>query len=55
MFSDDLLERVFGRSDVSVVPLGFQSTMIHAIEEELEKEEKEKNVDEFQPGEYKYS
>ncbi len=55
MFSDELLEKVFGREDVSLVPLGFQSTMIHAIEEELEKEEKEKNVDKFQSGEYSYS
>ena len=38
MITDEILERIFSREDVAKVPLIYQSTMIHAIDEELEKE-----------------
>lgn len=36
MFSDEILEKVFSREDVQKIPLVYQSTMIHAVEEVLE-------------------
>ena len=44
MFSDEILEKIFGRDDVMKVPLSYQSTMIHAVEEVLEEVKKEKDV-----------
>ena len=41
MFSDEILEKIFGRDDVMKVPLSYQSTMIHAVEEVLEEVKKE--------------
>lgn len=41
MFSDEILEKIFGREDVMKVPLSYQSTMIHAVEEVLEEVKKE--------------
>lgn len=38
MITDEMLERIFSREDVAKVPLIYQSTMIHVIDEELEKE-----------------
>lgn len=45
MITDEILERIFSREDVAKVPLIYQSTMIHAIDEELEKEKSEDNED----------
>lgn len=39
MFSDEILEMIFAREDVSKVPLIYQSTMIHAIEEVLDSDD----------------
>nr|DAE80898.1 MAG TPA: hypothetical protein [Bacteriophage sp.] len=36
MITDEILERIFSREDVAKVPLIYQSTMIHAIEEVLD-------------------
>ena len=44
MFSDEVLEKIFMREDVTKIPLIYQSTMIQAIQEVLEQEEK--NADE---------
>lgn len=41
MFSDNTLERILSRKDVSKVPFVYQSAMIHAIQEVLEEEEKD--------------
>lgn len=38
MFSDKILEKIFEREDVTKVPLIYQSTMLHAIQEVLEQE-----------------
>nr|DAE33463.1 MAG TPA: hypothetical protein [virus sp. ctQ5V6] len=38
MFSDNVLEKILSREDVSKVPLVYQSAMIHAIQEVLEEE-----------------
>ncbi len=37
MFSDDVLEKIFIHPELTNVPIVHQSTMIHAIEEVLEK------------------
>ena len=50
MFSDEILEKIFGRDDVMKVPLSYQSTMIHAVEEVLE-EVKEENANESNESE----
>ena len=39
MFSDEILEKIFISQDVRKVPLTYQSIMVHAVEEVLEKEE----------------
>jgi hypothetical protein len=39
MFTDEILEMIFAREDVSKVPLIYQSTMIHAIEEVLDSDD----------------
>lgn len=36
MFTDGVLERIFSRPELHSVPVGYQSTIIHAIEEALE-------------------
>lgn len=41
MFSDEVLEKIFGREDVMKIPIVYQSTMVRAIQEVLEQEEKE--------------
>lgn len=41
MFSDEILEEIFSRKDVMKIPLTYQSVMIRAVQEVLEKEEKE--------------
>lgn len=38
LFTDEILEKILIREDVSKVPLVYQSAMIHAIKEVLEKE-----------------
>ena len=38
MFSDNVLEKILSREDVSKVTLVYQSAMIHAIQEVLEEE-----------------
>lgn len=38
MFSDNVLEKILSREDVSKVPLVYQSAMIHATQEVLEEE-----------------
>lgn len=38
MFSDEILEKIFSREDVMKIPIVYQSTMVHAIQEVLEKE-----------------
>lgn len=43
MFSDEVLEKIFGREDVMKIPLIYQSTMIHAIQEVLEEAENNAN------------
>lgn len=43
MFSDEVLEKIFMREDVTKIPLIYQSTMIQAIQEVLEQEEKNAN------------
>ena len=50
MFSDEILEKIFGRDYVMKVPLSYQSTMIHAVEEVLE-EVKEENANESNESE----
>ena len=50
MFSDEILEKILGRDDVMKVPLSYQSTMIHAVEEVLE-EVKEENANESNESE----
>lgn len=47
MFSDEILEKIFSHPETHKVPVGYQSTMVHVIEEILESEEN--NADEFQP------
>lgn len=41
MFSDETLEKIFGREDVMKIPIVYQSTMVRAIQEVLEQEERE--------------
>lgn len=36
MFSDEILEMIFANKEAQKVPIGFQSTMIHVVEEVLE-------------------
>ena len=36
LFTDEILEKILIREDVSKVPLVYQSAMIHAIKEVLE-------------------
>lgn len=36
MFADGVLERIFSRPETRSIPVGIQSTMIHAIEEALQ-------------------
>lgn len=36
MFSDKILERIFAHSESHKVPIGYQSTMIHIVEDVLE-------------------
>ena len=36
MFADGVLERIFSRPETRSIPVGTQSTMIHAIEEALQ-------------------
>ena len=38
LFTDEILEKILTREDVSKVPLVYQSAMIHAIKEVLEEE-----------------
>lgn len=40
MFSDETLEKIFSREDVMKIPIVYQSTMVRAIQEVLEQEEK---------------
>ena len=46
MFSDEILEKIFTHPEAKTVPIGYQSTMIHIVEEVLE-EEKNKDADEL--------
>lgn len=39
MFSDEILEKIFGRKELQVLDLQTQSDVIHAIEEVLEEVE----------------
>jgi len=39
MFSDEVLEKIFSREDVMKIPLTYQSVMVRAVQEVLEKEE----------------
>ena len=41
MFSDEILEKIFTNPETVNVPIVYQSTMIHAIEEVLEKVKEE--------------
>lgn len=43
MFSDEVLEKIFSREDVMKIPLIYQSTMIHAVQEVLEEVENNAN------------
>jgi len=36
VFSDEILEKIFSREEVSKIPIGYQSTMIEVIEKILE-------------------
>lgn len=36
MFTDGVLEKIFSRPETRSIPVGTQSTMIHAIEEALQ-------------------
>lgn len=36
MFTDGVLEKIFSRPELRKIPIDYQSTMIHAIEEALE-------------------
>lgn len=38
MFSDEVLEKIFSREDVMKIPLTYQSVMVRAVQEILEKE-----------------
>ena len=38
MFSDEVLEKIFSREDVMKIPLTYQSVMVRAVKEVLEKE-----------------
>lgn len=40
MFSDEILEKIFSREDVMKIPIVYQSTMVRAIQEVLEQEER---------------
>ena len=44
MFSDEILEKIFSNPEAQMVPIGYQSTMIHVIEKVLEEE---KDADEL--------
>lgn len=37
MFSDELLELVFANERLNGIPLAYQSAVIHAVEEEVER------------------
>lgn len=41
MFSDEILEMIFARSEVQKVPQKYQSIMVHAVEEVMEEIENE--------------
>lgn len=43
MFDDEFLEKVFERPEVRIVPVKYQSIMVHAVEDALEEKE---NADE---------
>ena len=36
MFSDEILEKIFADPESRLVPIGYQSTMIHVVERILE-------------------
>lgn len=36
MFSDEILEKIFANNESKKVPIGYQSTMIHVVEDVLE-------------------
>lgn len=36
MFSDEILEKIFSDPEAHLVPIGYQSTMIHIVERVLE-------------------
>lgn len=36
MFTDGVLEKIFSRPELHKIPIGYQSTIIHAIEGTLE-------------------
>ena len=38
LFTDEILEKILTREDVSKVPLVYQSAMIHSIKDVLEEE-----------------
>lgn len=44
MLSDEILEKVLVREDVSEVPMEYKSTMIHAISEAIEEVEREHGI-----------
>lgn len=39
MFDNDLLEKIFERPEVRIVPIKYQSIMVHAVEDALEEKE----------------
>lgn len=39
MFDDELLEKIFERPEVRMVPVKYQSIMVHAVEDALEEKE----------------
>lgn len=42
MFSDEILEKIFANPESHKVPIGYQSTMIHVVENVLEEMKGEK-------------
>ena len=39
MFSDEALEKIFSSKEIQEIPIAYQSTIIHVIENILEEEE----------------
>ena len=48
MFSDEILDRIYNDEEVKEVPIGYQVTIVRAIERILEEKEKQNGATVYQ-------